>query len=98
MPNGGVKRCGIDRCYRTRAPLSSSDGAVIVNSVTQFLKRIMSDGSKTPAVAPAALLMPLEPRIVYDASVAAVGASAHHHPNPAEQAGDHNGVSGNVSR
>ena len=46
----------------------------------EFLKRLGARGKRapTPTVAPAPLLMALEPRIVYDASVAAVGMAQHH--------------------
>ena len=46
----------------------------------EFLKRLGARDKprSTPAVAPAPLLMALEPRIVYDASVAAVGVAQHH--------------------
>jgi trimeric autotransporter adhesin len=56
-----------------------------VNSVTRFLRGwVTSSIDKAPPAAPAPLLMPLEPRIVYDASVAAVGATAHHQHNQPE--------------
>ncbi|RKP48112.1 DUF4347 domain-containing protein, partial [Trinickia fusca] len=41
---------------------------------------------RVTAVAPAPLLLALEPRIVYDASVAAVGAAARHHVEPGADA------------
>jgi len=46
----------------------------------EFLKRLGSRDKRStaPAVKPAPLLMALEPRIVYDASVAAAGAAQHH--------------------
>src|SRR5512146_994417 len=57
-----------------------------VNSVKRLLKRWVVGGADTAsAVTPAPLLMPLEPRIVYDASIAAVGIPAHHQPNVAER-------------
>ncbi|MGN6320760.1 MAG: DUF4347 domain-containing protein [Dyella sp.] len=46
----------------------------------EFLKRLGARDKRNtaPAVRPAPLLMALEPRIVYDASVAAAGAAQHH--------------------
>jgi hypothetical protein len=63
-----------------------------VKNIAQLLKRFVARTSETPAVTPAALLIPLEPRIVYDASVAAVGAS-HHHADLAERAAGRAGIS-----
>ena len=55
----------------------------------ELLKRLGTrDKRNTPsAVTPAPLLMALEPRIVYDASVAAVGAAQHHVEASAHVAG-----------
>ena len=63
-----------------------------MKNIAQLLKRFVARTSETPAVTPAALLIPLEPRIVYDASVAAVGAS-HHHADLAERAAGRAGIS-----
>ncbi len=51
------------------------------------MQRFVSGPSERPSVTPAALLMPLEPRIVYDASVSGIGAASHHHFSGTERPG-----------
>jgi len=45
---------------------------------THWLTGWFGDAAEVSTVAPAPLLMPLEPRIVYDASVASLAGAAHH--------------------
>jgi len=61
------------------------EGAIL-KRIGEFLKRAWSVPAESRKVAPATLIMPLEPRIVYDASVAAVAVAARHpHPNVVER-------------
>jgi len=55
--------------------------------VKQILKRLnVERGGRIPVVAPAPLLLALEPRVVYDASVGAVAAHPHPHGVEADHA------------
>ena len=55
--------------------------------VKQILKRLSVErGGRIPAVVPAPLLLALEPRVVYDASVGAVAAHPHPHGVEADHA------------